>query len=338
MMNLKEALLYEKCEDRKVRCFLCSHHCTISEGNVGICQVRENKEGVLYTHAYGELIAQNIDPIEKKPLYHFLPGSSSYSIAALGCNFQCGFCQNWQISQLKEARGLGARSQFVAPEDLVRKAASSGSKSISYTYTEPTIFFEYAYDASRLAKDEGLANVFVTNGFMTEEMIRMVHPYLDAANIDLKSFSDEYYRKLCRGKRDPVLRSIELMKRLDIWVEVTTLVVPGENDSEDEFEKIATFLARIDISIPWHISRFYPQYKMEHVEPTPMGTLSQAYTIGKQAGLRYVYLGNVGEGNNTYCYSCNKLLIERRGFAIHKYHLRDGCCPDCHTPIDGVGL
>jgi len=338
MMNLKEALLYEKCVDRKVRCFLCSHHCTISEGNVGICQVRENKEGVLYTHAYGELIAQNIDPIEKKPLYHFLPGSSSYSIAALGCNFQCGFCQNWQISQLKEARGLGARSQFVAPEDLVRKAASSGSKSISYTYTEPTIFFEYAYDASRLAEDKGLANVFVTNGFMTEEMIRMAHPYLDAANIDLKSFNDEYYRRLCKGKRDPVLRSIELMKRLDIWVEVTTLVVPGENDSANEFEQIASFLAGVDKSIPWHISRFYPQYKMEHVDPTSMKTLSQAHTIGKQAGLRYVYLGNVGEGNNTYCYSCNKLLIERRGFSIHKYHIKEGRCPDCHTPVDGVGL
>ena len=338
MTNVKEAVLYEKGEDRKVHCFLCSHHCTIPDGKVGICQVRENTGGVLYTHAYGELIAQNIDPIEKKPLYHFFPGSASYSIATLGCNFQCGFCQNWQISQAKEARGLGVRSQFVAPEDLVRKATSSGTKSISYTYTEPTIFFEYAYDTSRLAEDKGLVNVFVTNGFMTEEMIRMAHPYLDAANIDLKSFNDEYYRRLCKGKRDPVLRSIELMKRLDIWVEVTTLVVPGENDSANEFEQIASFLAGVDKSIPWHISRFYPQYKMEHVDPTSMKTLSQAHTIGKQAGLRYVYLGNVGEGNNTYCYSCNKLLIERRGFSIHKYHIKEGRCPDCHTPVDGVGL
>ena len=337
-MNLKEALLYEKREDRTVRCFLCNHLCTIHDGSVGLCHVRENKDGVLYTHAYGELIAQNIDPIEKKPLYHFFPGSTSYSVATLGCNFQCGFCQNWQISQVREARGLGIRSQFVAPEDLVRKAASSASKSISYTYTEPTIFFEYAYDTSRLAKDQGLANVFVTNGFMTEEMIRMARPYLDAANVDLKSFNDDYYRRLCKGKLDPVLRSIELMKRLNIWVEVTTLVVPGQNDSEDEFGNIAAFLAGIDKSIPWHISRFYPQYKMEHTEPTSIRILSQAYKIGKQAGLRYVYLGNVGEGNNTYCYSCHKLLIERRGFSIHKYHIKNGSCPDCQTPVDGIGL
>jgi pyruvate formate lyase activating enzyme len=337
-MNLKEALLYKKLEDRKVHCFLCSHHCTIPDGKFGICRVRENKGGILYTHAYGELIAQNIDPIEKKPLYHFFPGSTSYSIATKGCNFQCGFCQNWQISQVKEAGTPGARSQWVTPEDVVKQATLSGSKSISYTYTEPTIFFEYAYNISRLAKNEGLYNVFVTNGFMTEETIRMAHPYLDAANIDLKSFNDEYYRKLCRGKLDPVLQSIELMKRFNIWVEVTTLVVPGQNDSEGEFEKIATFLAGIDKSIPWHISRFYPQYKMDHVEPTPMETLSRAYKIGKQAGLRYVYLGNVGEGNNTYCYSCNKLLIERRGFSINKYNIKNGCCPDCHTPIDGVGL
>ena len=337
-MNLKEALLYKKLEDRKVLCFLCSHHCTISDGKFGICHVRENKEGILYTHAYGQLIAQNVDPIEKKPLYHFLPGSSSYSIATMGCNFQCGFCQNWQISQVKEATALGARSHCVTPEDLVKQALSSGSKSISYTYTEPTIFFEYAYDTSLLAKKEGLYNVFVTNGFMTEEMIRMAHPYLDAANIDLKSFNDEYYTKLCKGKLGPVLQSIELMKRLNIWIEVTTLVVPGQNDSEEEFEKIATFLVGIDKSIPWHISRFYPQYKMDHLEPTPTKTLSQAYKIGKEAGLRYVYLGNVDEGNNTYCYKCNKLLIERRGFWVNKNTIKNGTCPDCQSPIDGVGL
>lgn len=337
-MNLKEALLYKKMEDRKVFCFLCNHRCTVSEGKLGICNVRENREGTLYTHAYGQLIAQNVDPIEKKPLYHFLPGSSSYSIATVGCNFQCGFCQNWQISQVKEARALGERSRYVTPQELVKQAKASGSKSISYTYTEPTIFFEYAYDVSVQAKKEGLYNVFVTNGFMTEEAIRMAHPVLDAANIDLKSFSDEYYRKLCKGRLEPVLQSIELMKRLNIWIEVTTLVVPAQNDSEEEFRKIAAFLAGVDKTIPWHISRFYPQYHMDDVEPTPMKTLSLAYTIGKQAGLRYVYLGNVGEGNNTYCYNCNKLLIERRGFSIQKYTLQDGKCPGCQTPIDGIGL
>ena len=336
---LKEALLYEKLEGDKVHCFLCSHHCRISNGSFGICNVRENREGILYTHAYGELVAQNIDPIEKKPLYHFIPGSRSFSIAAIGCNFQCGFCQNWQISQVREAKKLGLDSQEVKPEDVVKQAKRSGSKSISYTYTEPTIFFEYAYDISQLAKKEGLFNVFVTNGFMTEEMIHMIHPYLDAANIDLKSFSDDYYKKICKARLAPVLKSIELMRRLNIWIEVTTLIVPGQNDSEEELRKIAGFLAGVDKAIPWHISRFYPQYKMDHLESTPIRVLNQAYEIGKQAGLRYVYLGNVpGEGNNTYCYQCKNLLIERYGFSIQEYRMREGRCPDCKSPVDGVGL
>lgn len=336
---LKEALLYEKLEGEKVHCFLCSHHCRIPNGSFGICNVRENREGILYTHAYGELVAQNIDPIEKKPLYHFIPGSRSFSIAAIGCNFQCGFCQNWQISQVREAKKLGLDSQEVKPEDVVRQAKRSGSESISYTYTEPTIFFEYAYDISQLAKKEGLFNIFVTNGFMTEEMIHMIHPSLDAANIDLKSFSDDYYKKICKARLAPVLKSIELMRRLNIWIEVTTLIVPGQNDSEEELRKIAGFLAGVDKAIPWHISRFYPQYKMDHLESTPIRVLNQAYEIGKQAGLRYVYVGNVpGEGNNTYCYQCKNLLIERYGFSIQEYRMREGRCPDCKSPVDGVGL
>jgi pyruvate formate lyase activating enzyme len=335
---LKEAMLYKKMEGDKISCFLCSHHCLISDGKFGICNVRENRGGILYTHAYGELIARNIDPIEKKPLYHFLPGSRSLSIAAIGCNFQCGFCQNWQISQVKEAKALGLRSEEVKPEEVVKQAKQSGTKSISYTYSEPTIFFEYAYEISRLAKKEGLLNVFVTNGYMTKEMIQTISPYLDAANIDLKFFREDSYRKICKGKLAPVLESIELMKKLDIWIEVTTLVVSGQNDSEEELMKIANFLAQLDASIPWHISRFYPQYKMEALESTPLETLSQAYEIGKSAGLRYVYLGNVGKGNNTYCYQCHRLLIERLGFSIETYQVKEGRCPDCKSSIDGVGL
>ena len=335
----KEALLYRKMEDNRVSCFLCSHHCRISDGHFGICNVRENRGGILYTHSYGELVAQNIDPIEKKPLYHFLPGSSSFSIAAIGCNFQCGFCQNWQISQVKEARNLGVRPQTVKPEEIVRQAKRSRSKSISYTYTEPTLFFEYAYETARLAKGEGLANVFVTNGYMTEEMIDMIGSYLDAANIDLKSFSDAFYKKICKGRLAPVLKSIESMKGRNIWVEVTTLLVPGRNDTEEELKKIADFLVGIDKAIPWHISRFYPQYRMDSLETTPIKSLNRAYEIGKEAGLRYVYLGNVmGEGNNTYCYQCNRRLIERIGFSIREYKIREGKCPDCNSPIDGVGL
>ena len=336
---LKEALLYEKLEESKVHCFLCNHHCIISEGKFGLCSVRENLGGMLYTHAYGKVIAQHIDPIEKKPLYHFLPGSSSFSIAALGCNFQCGFCQNWQISQVKEANALGLRSEEVTSEEIVRQAKQSGSRSISYTYTEPTIFFEYAYEIAERAKGEGLYNVFVTNGYMTEAMITMIRPYLDAANVDLKAFSEDYYRKLCKGKFAPVLKSIETMKKLGIWVEVTTLVVTGQNDSEEELKKIAEFLAGVDKGVPWHISRFYPQYKMDDLETTPMSVMNRAYEIGKEAGLRYVYLGNVvGEGNNTYCHRCNDLLIERRGFSVTRYKIREGKCGSCKTPIDGVGL
>jgi pyruvate formate lyase activating enzyme len=336
---IKEAYLYEKMEGNKVRCFLCSHYCTISVEKSGICGVRENREGTLYTHAYGELIAQNVDPIEKKPLYHFFPGSRSFSIAAIGCNFQCDFCQNWQISQIKEAKQLGLHSKEITSEDIVKQAKLTNSKSISYTYTEPTIFFEYAYDIAKLAKDEGLYNVFVTNGFMTEEMIYMIHPYLDAANIDLKSFSDDYYKKVCKGRLAPVLKSIELMKRLNIWIEITTLLVPGQNDSEEELKKIAGFLAGIDKAIPWHISRFYPQYKMDDLESTPIEALQQAYKIGKEAGLHYVYLGNLeGKGNNTFCYRCQELLIKRLGFSIQEYRIKEGRCLGCNHLIDGIGL
>lgn len=331
-------MLYRKKENEKVSCFLCSHHCLISNGKFGICNVRENKGGILFTHAYGELIAQSVDPIEKKPFYHFLPGSKSFSIAAIGCNFQCGFCQNWQISQAKEARALGLGSEEVKPEDVIKQAKQTASRSISYTYSEPTIFFEYAYEISQLAKKEGLFNVFVTNGYMTKETVKTIAPYLDAANIDLKSFRDDYYGKVCGGRLTPVLKSIESMKKLNIWIEITTLVVPGQNDSEGELEKIAGFLAGLDPSIPWHISRFYPQYKMEDLESTPLETLTQAYNIGKDAGLRYVYLGNVGKGDNTYCNQCHRLLIERSGFSIKAYHVKEGRCPDCSQSIHGVGM
>jgi pyruvate formate lyase activating enzyme len=335
---LKEALLYEKLEGGRVHCYLCNHHCKISDGKFGVCNVRENSGGVLYTHAYGELIARNIDPIEKKPLYHFLPGSRSFSIAAIGCNFQCGFCQNWQISQAKEAMALVLRSQAVKPEEVVKQAKQNGSESISYTYTEPTIFFEYAFEIGKLAKKEGLYNVFVTNGYMTQEMIQTAHSYLDAANIDLKSFREDYYKRVCKGRLAPVLKSIELMKKLNIWIEVTTLIVPGQNDSEEELRKIANFLVGVDPSIPWHISRFYPQYQMEDLESTPMETLNRAYDIGKNAGLRYVYLGNAGKGNNTFCFHCHRLLIERFGYSIKTYQVKEGQCPDCRSDIDGVGL
>ncbi len=338
-MQLKEAMLYEQLEENRVACFLCSHRCKISDGKYGICNVRENRGGRLYTHSYGAVIASHLDPIEKKPLYHFYPGTWSYSIAAIGCNFKCGFCQNWQISQVKEAEALGLVPREAEPERILAQARQTRCRSISYTYTEPTIFFEYAFEIARLAAGEGLANIFVTNGFMTGEMIRTARPFLDAANVDLKSFRDETYKKTCKGRLAPVLDSIAEMKRSGMWIEVTTLIVPALNDSEDELKGIARFLAGVDVSIPWHISRFHPQYKMMDNAITSISVLNRAYEIGREAGLRYVYIGNApGEGNHTRCWKCQRLLIQREGFSIGQYDIKEGACPQCGTRIDGVGM
>jgi len=334
---MKEALLYGKKEDKKVLCHLCAHLCLISEGKFGICGVRQNIEGVLYTHSYGKLISSSVDPIEKKPIFHLLPGSRSYSIAAAGCNFRCDFCQNWQISQKKEADGMRLSAFDVPCEEIIREAKQSKCGSISYTYTEPTIFFEYAFEIAGLAKKEGLLNIFVTNGYMTKECLDMLAGVLDAANVDLKSFSDGYYKKICGGALKPVLESIEHMKRSDIWVEVTTLVVPGLNDGEEELRDIASFLAGVSKHIPWHISRFYPQYKMDAIGPTPVSTLKKAYHIGKETGLHYVYLGNVpGENESTLCYNCNEVLIDRVGYTVKKNIIKEGICPNCKTRIEGI--
>lgn len=291
-------------------------------------------DGILYTRVYGEVIASHVDPIEKKPLYHFLPGSTSYSIATIGCNFRCGFCQNWSISQVSKREG-DVSGYELSPEEIIREAKKNRCRSISYTYTEPTIFFEYAYDTARLAKKEGLYNNFVTNGYMTEEALETIRPYLDACNVDLKSFSEDFYRKMCQGHLQAVLDSIKAMKRLGIWVEITTLVVPGQNDSESELRKIAEFIAGVGNEIPWHISRFHPDYKYLESEPTSIDTLRKAKAIGEAAGLRYTYMGNVLEGNNTYCYNCKDLLIQREIYEIIKYNVKDGNCPKCGAGIDG---
>ncbi|MDP8229729.1 MAG: AmmeMemoRadiSam system radical SAM enzyme [Candidatus Gorgyraea atricola] len=285
---IREAMLYERLGEGKVRCSLCSHRCTITDGNFGICGVRQNQDGKLYTLVYADVIASHVDPIEKKPIYHFLPGTFSYSIATVGCNFKCPFCQNWQISQARDMSGYE-----LEPGQVVKETKRTGCKSISYTYTEPTIFFEYAYDTARLAKEAGLSNIFVTNGYMTEEALETIKPYLDAANVDLKSFREDFYRDKCRAHLEPVLNSIKTMKRSGIWVEITTLVVPGENDSDDEFKDIAEFIAGVDPNIPWHISRFHPDFNYLESEPTPIATLKKAEEIGKATGLRNIHLGNV---------------------------------------------
>jgi pyruvate formate lyase activating enzyme len=333
----KEAMLYEAVDGKKVNCFLCNHRCRISNSRFGLCNVRENRDGVLYTHAYGRAIALHIDPIEKKPLYHFLPGSSSFSIGAAGCNFQCGFCQNWQISQIIKKEEPDMRGYDLSPEEIVAMAQEVKCQSISYTYTEPTIFFEYAYDTAKLARKRGLSNVFVTNGYMTSEALKAIHPYLDACNVDLKSFREEFCRKICHGHLQPVLESIRLIKKLGIWVEVTTLVIPYENDDEEELADIARFITGVDPGIPWHISRFHPYYEFTDSIATPLETLQKAYSIGKEEGLEFVYVGNVpGESEDTACPYCKEQLIRRQAFLLEENRVKDSRCPSCGTRIAGV--
>jgi len=295
---IKEAMLYEKLEGKLVHCYLCSHNCRIADGKFGFCAVRQNTGGTLNTLVYAEAVAAHVDPIEKKPLLHFLPGTYTYSIAAMGCNFKCGFCQNWEISQLSKKDGfaVGANGHsplHLNPEDVVSEAKKNACKSVSYTYTEPTVFFEYAFDTAKLAKKAGLKNIFVTNGFMAPEAIKIIQPYLDAANIDLKFFKDSSYRQICKGRLEPVLDSIRLMNKLGIWVEITTLVIPGLNDTDAELKDIADFIALVDKDMPWHVSAFHPNYEFSDFAPTPVETLKKAYDIGKAAGLKFVHLGNI---------------------------------------------
>jgi pyruvate formate lyase activating enzyme len=334
---LQKAMFYELTDDSMVNCYLCSHHCRIAPRKFGFCGVRENMDGELYTHAFGEVIAANPDPVEKKPLYHFLPGTYSFSIAAPGCNFHCGFCQNWQISQISEHSSRLAENQELSPADIVRSAKEVGCRSISYTYTEPTIFFEYAYETAKKAKENGLYNVFVTNGFMTPEPLNTIEPYLDACNVDLKSFRDEFYVKICKSRLEPVLDSIRLMKKLGIWLEITTLVIPGQNDSDEELGSIARFIASVDPSIPWHISRFHPDYQFGWAEPTAPDVLRKAHEIGKQAGLRFVYLGNLrGENRNIHCPNCSAVVVARNDTSVLDARLKENRCGSCGETVPGV--
>lgn len=331
-----EARWYEKLEGEQVRCRLCAHECRIRDGHLGICGVRKNQAGTLFTLVYGHTIAQNVDPIEKKPLYHFHPGSRSFSIATPGCNFRCSFCQNADISQVSLERPF-RQGRPAAPQEIVDTARSFGCHSISYTYTEPTVFSEYAIDTARLAHEAGLANVFVSNGYMTERLIADLHPFLDAANIDLKAFRDDFYRTYCGARLAPVLESLRNLIRLGVWIEVTTLLIPGANDDPQELGELTAFIAcEMGNQVPWHISRFHPTYKLVDRGPTPAASLERAAHIGKQAGLRHIYIGNLpGTNQDTCCQHCHFRLIERMGFIIKALRIQDGKCPQCQTPIAG---
>ncbi|MCK4623948.1 MAG: AmmeMemoRadiSam system radical SAM enzyme [Phycisphaerae bacterium] len=333
-----EAMLYESAGDGDVRCRLCGHQCLIKPGKTGICRVRKNIDGKLISLNYDALVAVNIDPIEKKPLFHFLPGSTSLSIAAAGCNFQCSFCQNWQISQAPRTGKILA-GESIPPADLVATAKRNGCKSISYTYTEPTVFFELCYDTAKLAHEAGIKNCFVSNGFMTPEAVQTIAPYLDAINVDLKAFRDETYRHVMKARLEPVLTCLKELVSVGIWVEVTTLVVPGMNDSQDELSDIAGFIAgELGVDVPWHVSRFHGDYQMTDTPTTPMETLASAVEVGRQAGLNYIYCGNVptGEHENTLCPNCSATIIRRSGFRTAEIRLSGTRCPDCSTEIAGV--
>jgi len=334
---MKEAMFYEKLEGGQVRCGLCRFRCLIGTGQRGHCTVRENRDGILYSLVYGRAVAEQVDPIEKKPLFHLLPGSRSYSIATVGCNFRCLHCQNYRISQ-PETASVETFGTFLAPETVVERALDAGCRSISYTYTEPTIFFEYAYDTAVLARAAGLKNVFVSNGYITNEALAAIAPYLDAANIDLKGFSAAFYNEVVGASLNEVLDCIREYRRLGIWLEITTLIIPGLNDSEEQLRGIAHFIAtELGPQTPWHVTQFYPTFRLTDVPRTPVATLRSARRIGLEAGLRYVYEGIVpGEGGeNSCCPSCGGLLIKRYGYIIEKNLLARGKCPGCGQAIDG---
>ncbi len=330
-------MLFDSLPGNKVRCNVCSHRCAIAEGKVGICGTRKNINGRVHTLIYNTVSSEAVDPIEKKPLYHFLPGTLSYSLGSIGCNFRCEHCQNWNISQVTLEE---AYTKEITPEEAVRRALASGSKSISWTYNEPAIWHEYTYDSAVLAKKAGLKTIYVTNGYITPEALRRMAPYLDAFRVDIKSFSDEFYRKICGARLAPVLESTKLAKELGMHVETITLVIPGRNDSPEEITQIVRWVKEnVGADTPMHFTRFYPMYKMENVAPTPLDTLEKAYDIAKKEGMRFVYLGNVGghKYENTYCPRCDALLIERAGFRVGAVKVKDGKCARCGEEIPMVG-
>lgn len=337
---MHEAQFWEALDSKKVHCHLCRFHCVIAEGRRGRCGVRENQDGILYSLVYGRSIAAQVDPIEKKPLFHFFPGSRSLSVATVGCNFRCLHCQNADISQWPHERSNIAGSPL-SPEQIVANAVEQGCVSIAYTYTEPTIYFEYAYDTAVLARKAGVRNVFVTNGYTTPAPLEKIAPYLDAANVDLKGFSDKFYRDVTGASLAGVLECLKDYRRLGVWIEVTTLVIPGLNDSDDDLTGVAEFIAgELGEEVPWHVTAFHPTYQMLDRPATRVEHLLKAREAGRRAGLKHIYLGNVPgtDGENTLCPHCGSVVIHRQGFRLLDANLREGRCADCGQEVAGVGL
>jgi len=337
---MKEALFYKKIKENKVQCQACNHYCQIAPGTRGICGVRENRDGKLYSLVYGKIVAKSVDPIEKKPLFHFLPGTKSLSIATVGCNFRCLYCQNADIAQMPKENILFTAEKVpgadLLPEDIVETAVRAGLPSISYTYTEPTIFIEFVLETMRLARRKKLKNIWVTNGYSSNEVLKKVIPYLDAANIDIKGFTEEFYNKICGAKLKPVLETAKVMKRGGVWLEITTLIIPEQNDTAEHYQGIAEFIAKdLGKETPWHIFKFFPTYKLEDLPPTPPSSLVEAREFGKKAGLSYIYLGNLSlpEHETTFCPKCGAEMIERASYGIKCYH-NDGKCAECDEDLN----
>jgi len=326
--------------DGSVRCGVCAHRCLVRPGRRGICGVRENRGGRLVSLAYGAVVAIGLDPIEKKPLFHVAPGSTAYSIATAGCPFHCTFCQNWEIAQGPRL-GLDLPTRRLAPEGVVAEAMGQSAGSVAYTYVEPTVFLEYALDTARLANRAGLRNLFITDGYATPEAVDLLAPVLDAANVDLKSFDDAFYRKLCGGRLAPVLASIVAMYRAGIWLELTTLVIPGHNDDEGQLRALTRWIVEtLGAETPWHVSRFFPAHRMPDVPPTPLETLRRAADLGREAGLMHVYVGNAPELGleDTSCAGCGRGLIERHGYRVRTDLTAGGTCPGCGRALAGRDL
>jgi pyruvate formate lyase activating enzyme len=337
---LKEAMLVRELENQVLQCGVCEHACKLRPGAVGVCGVRQNIDGQLYLLVYGDAVAAHIDPIEKKPLFHFFPGSEALSIGTYGCNFRCRWCQNWELSQVKGPEHLrnSGRGHFT-PDELIDIAKRRRCRSIAYTYNEPTVFLEYSYDVAQLASEQDIKNVYVSNGYMSLECIDVLKPYLDAINVDLKGFTDDLYMRYTGAHLEPVKRNIEYISReTDIWIEVTTLVIPDLNDSDDELRAAAEWLVSVDPDMPWHVSAFHPNFQMLDRPRTPPQTLERAYQIGKSVGLHHIYVGNIRDPGkeNTYCPDCGSKLIERYGYSTHVLWQTPGICPSCGTTVAGV--
>jgi pyruvate formate lyase activating enzyme len=320
----------------KIQCLLCGHRCILDNQRLGVCKVRKNIDGVLYSLNYHKVAATHADPIEKKPLYHFLPASISYSVATMGCNFTCKFCQNNSLSVVHGEQFI--YGEPITPEQLVKNALGQGAQSISYTYSEPTIYFELMYETAVLARKNGIKNIMVTNGYMSPEALQEISPYMDAANVDLKAYSDEFYKKYCGARLEPVLETIRGMKDAGLWIELTTLLIPGLNDDPGEIKELISFIGDVDETIPWHVSRFFPQHQLTDVPPTDPGDIFKYLETGEQMGLKYLYGGNVSsrQWEDTRCPECQTVLVERSGYSTRVKALSEGKCTNCLHPIAGV--